>query len=169
MLIRTITGNDTEKLYQMLCQLDEETDYMMYEPGERQRRTKSSDQLRTHIEEASSGTDYILVAENDGGEIVGFLWAERGKLNRILHTAYVVVGIREGYRRRGIGTDFFSKLDKWAKTNGIVRLELTVEFANTLAKSLYERHGFKVEGVRSKSMKVNGEFVDEYYMSKIID
>jgi len=26
-----------------------------------------------------------------------------------------------------------------------------------------------VEGVRPKSMKVNGRFVDEYYMGKILD
>ncbi len=167
MIIRTITEYDAERLYQMLCQLDEETEYMMYEPGERQRRRKGSGQLREQLVKASS-VDYILVAENDDAEFVGFLWAERGKLNRILHTAYIVIGIRKAYCRRGIGTEFFGKLDKWAKSNGIVRLELTVEIENTSAKSLYERNGFKVEGVRYKSMKVNGELVDEYYMGKII-
>ena len=33
----------------------------------------------------------------------------------------------------------------------------------------YEKHGFKMEGIRPKSMKVNGRFVDEYYMGKILD
>ena len=61
------------------------------------------------------------------------------------------------------------QLDEWAGENGIVRLELTVECVNTGAKLLYEKHGFKVEGIRPKSMKVNGRFVDEYYMGKILD
>ena len=61
------------------------------------------------------------------------------------------------------------RLDEWAGKNGIVRLELTVECVNTGAKLLYEKHGFKVEGIRPKSMKVNGRFVDEYYMGKILD
>ena len=61
------------------------------------------------------------------------------------------------------------RLDEWAGENGIVRLELTVECVNTGAKLLYEKHGFKVEGIRPKSMKVNGRFVDEYYMGKILD
>ena len=61
------------------------------------------------------------------------------------------------------------RLDEWAGENGIVRLELTVECVNTGAKHLYEKNGFIVEGVRPKSMKVNGRFVDEYYMGKILD
>lgn len=28
--------------------------------------------------------------------------------------------------------------------------------------------GFEIEGIRPKSMKVNGRFVDEYYMGKIL-
>ena len=107
-----------------------------------------------------------MVAETGTGEIVGYIWAERGKLNRIKHTAYIVIGIRRAYQRRGLGSEFFCLLDKWAKENGIVRLELTVECDNTGAKHLYEKHGFAVEGIRPKSMKVNGRFVDEYYMGK---
>ena len=41
MKIRRIRENDTENFFQMMCRLDEETEYMMYEPGERQRTTKN--------------------------------------------------------------------------------------------------------------------------------
>ena len=85
----------------------------------------------------------------------------------IRHMAYVVVGIREIYRGQGIGTEFFRRLDNWAKEKGIVRLDLTVECPNTKAKNLYEKNGFQVEGIRSKSMKVAGRLTDEYYMAKI--
>ena len=61
------------------------------------------------------------------------------------------------------------RLDEWAGENGIVRLELTVECVNTGAKHLYEKNGLIVEGIRSKSMKVNDRFVDEYYMGKILN
>ena len=60
-------------------------------------------------------------------------------------------------------------MEKWARSEGIIRLELTVECPNIAARVLYEKNGFVVEGIRSKSMKVNGEFVDEFYMSRIID
>ena len=52
--------------------------------------------------------------------------------------------------------------------SGIIRLELTVECDNIHAKTLYEKQGFSVEGVRPKSMLVNGSYVDEYYMGKIL-
>ena len=72
------------------------------------------------------------------------------------------------YRHQGIGTAFFRLVDDWARKNDIVRLELTVECDNIHAKTLYEKQGFSVEGVRPKSMLVNGSYVDEYYMGKIL-
>ena len=168
MVFRTINANDTENFFHMMCRLDEETDYMMYEPGERQERTKDLNRLAGIIEEAESGGDFLICAANETGEIVGFIWAERGKLKRVRHSAYVVTGIRSAYRRQGIGTELFFRLDDWAKKNGIIRLELTVECPNTAAKRLYEKRGFAVEGIKRKTMKVNGSYVDEYCMGKII-
>lgn len=107
MLIRPIEEDDATAFHQMMCLLDEETPFMMYEPGERQARTRSLEPLRHAINEAMSGVDLLMVAQSDDGELVGFVWAQRGKLNRIAHTAYVVTGIREGYRHQGIGTEFF--------------------------------------------------------------
>ncbi len=168
MIIREITGDDTARFYQMTCRLDEETQYMMFEPGERQAKACDLNRLRERIE-AASGEDFVRAAIDDDGEIVGYIWAERRKLNRVRHTAYIVVGIRRAWRRQGIGTAFFRLLDDWARANGVVRLELTVECANDAAKRLYEKHGFRVEGVRSKSMRVEGRLVDEYYMAKIME
>ncbi|WP_130837050.1 GNAT family N-acetyltransferase [Lachnoclostridium sp. Marseille-P6806] len=168
MIIRSILEKDAENLYQMMCRLDEETNYMLYEPGERQKRTRDLSRLSASIAEAVSGSDFLMAAENENGEIAGYIRAERGRLNRIRHTAYIVIGIRRAYRRQGIGTAFFQELERWAKTNDIIRLELTVECANTGAKSLYEKQGFRVEGVRSQSMRVDGRLVDEYYMGKIL-
>lgn len=168
MLIRPVKTEDAESFFHMMCMLDNETPYMMYEPDERKDRTINISGLRGRIEDAVSGGDLLLAAVEDEAEIVGYIWAERGKLNRILHTAYIVVGIREAYRHQGIGTEFFKRLDEWARGNCIVRLELTVECANTAAIRLYEKNGFVVEGRRKKSMKLDGEFVDELYMAKLI-
>ena len=166
MIFKTIKESEAEKFFQMLCQLDEETEYMMYESGERQARSINSDSLRSSIKASNDNDDLLLAAINDSGEIIGFIRAERGKLNRTRHAAYIVIGILRKYRGHGIGNTFFEQLDKWARNNDVVRLELTVECENTVAKKLYEKHGFSVEGLRSKSMRVNGRFVDEYYMGK---
>lgn len=59
--------------------------------------------------------------------------------------------------------------DRWLlQVTCFTFLELTVECPNRAAKHLYEKSGFKVEGIKTKSMLVNGNYVDEYYMAKIL-
>lgn len=166
MIIRPIQVEDTESFFSMMCFLDDETPFMMYEPNEREKTTDATE-LREKIDDAISMDDFLLIAE-ERDHIVGYIWAERGRMNRILHTAYIVVGIREAYQHQGIGTKFFRKLDEWARRNNIIRLELTVECANTAARKLYEKNGFVVEGRRKKSMKLGDKFVDELYMAKLL-
>ena len=168
MNIRKIKVEDAEKFFEMCCQIDEETRFMMFEAGERRQRVRDLGNLKQNIDKAISGIDFVLVAE-DEDELVGFMSAQRGEYNRILHSAYIVVGIKKAYQGRGIGREFFALLDDWARENDIIRLELTVECKNVNAISLYEKCGFKKEGLREKSMRVDGVFVDEYYMAKIIE
>lgn len=167
MVIRPIQVEDAESFFSMMCFLDRETPFMMYEPEERG-KTSDAAGLREKIDDAVSMGDFLLIAEESAKNIVGYIWAKRGRLNRVRHTAYIVVGIREAYQRQGIGTRFFEALDEWARKKGVVRLELTVECANTAARKLYEKNGFAVEGQRARSMKLEDEFVDELYMAKLL-
>lgn len=169
MIYRKVTPEDTEDFFEMMCRLDEETGFMMYEPGERLEKTRDLGFLKAKIEAAYSGSDLLICAENDLSGIVGFIWADKGKLNRTAHSAYIVTGILKAYRRHGIGTEFFRQLDEWARGNGVTRLELTVVCENTAAVRLYEKCGFVIEGRRVGSMKINGKLSDEYYMAKIVE
>lgn len=169
MQVRMIRETDADAFYRMQCALDDETKFMLYEPGERVKTTANSDFVAARIQDALRCKDLILVAESDAGEIVGFLWAERGKLNRISHQAYIVTGIRLAFRNQGIGTAFFEQLVDWAMEHSVSRLELTVICKNVAAISLYQKFGFEIEGLKRKSVLVDGEFLDEYYMAKLLD
>ncbi|WP_245645017.1 GNAT family N-acetyltransferase [Peribacillus loiseleuriae] len=46
------------------------------------------------------------------------------------------IGNLKEYRRRGIGTKLFQKLEEWAITHNILRLELTVATQNEIGVSL---------------------------------
>ena len=163
MIIRRAKLEDANNLLSMLSALDKETKYMLLEPDE---RDNDVSRVQGMIQESINGSNLLLVAEEENN-IVGFLSAERGMLKRIKHTAYIVVGIRGVHRGKGIGTNFFSELDLWAKENLITRLELTVMCPNIVAKHLYENNGFQVEGIKKRSMLVDGEYVDEFYMAKL--
>lgn len=164
---RKLQVNEAQRFWDMMNQLDNETDFMMYEPGEREKTAKDLKPIERLIKNAMEGTDFLLAAEADN-QIAGFISAQRGGLNRIRHTAYVVTGIRAGCRRNGIGTHFFKELDSWSKDVGVTRLELTVMCSNTIAKRLYEKNGFAVEGIKRKSMFDGKNYMDEFYMAKLL-
>lgn len=164
MVIREIGISDADAFWKMQFELDKETKYMMYEPNE---RTKNSNLINSLIQNALDGSNLLLVAENDK-DIIGFISAQRGVPNRIKHTAYIVVGIRKAFQGKGISSEFFKKLDLWARQNAITRLELTVMCPNKMAIHLYEKNGFAIEGIKKNSMFVDGEYVDEFYMAKLL-
>ncbi len=133
MQYRKLAKIDAESFWEMMNQLDYETKYMLYEPGE---RTKNITRIESLIENSIEGDDFLLVAEEDN-KIVGYISAQKGGLNRIAHSAYIVVGILQNYRGKGIGTEFFKQLDNWAEEKKITRLELTVICCQRLAPSIW--------------------------------
>lgn len=62
----------------------------------------------------------------------------------------------------------FAALAAWACEQGLHPLDLTVMAHNTAALSLYQKIGFVIEGTRKDSLRVNGMYVDEYAMAKIL-
>jgi len=162
--VRQGNPNDAKEFLIFLHKLDSETSFMLYEPDERR---INEENLKEKIEETSKNS-LLLIAEKEE-KLIGFLSAERGHANRIKHSAYIVIGILEDFRGKGIGKGLFEELDKWAIEQGIIRLELTVMINNENAISLYRKMGFNIEGTKEKSCLVNGVFVDEYYMAKLLD
>ena len=160
---RTLRPEEAEAFWQLMDRLDHETNYMLYEPGE---RTKDLSRLEAVIRGAAESGDFLLVAEADG-VLVGYISAQKGDVRRTAHSAYIVTGIRAQYRRKGIGTEFFKRLDGWAQENGLQRLELTVVCENEAAVGLYRKSGFRIEGTRRKAVLLNGTWLDEYYMAKV--
>lgn len=163
MEIRKIRVDDDRDYLDMLLNLDKETKNMMFEPGERPQDINIAKGI---IEKSIKGDNLVLVAI-DAKKIVGFLSAQRGGPRRINHSAYIVTGIREKYRGKGIGSKLFFELDNWSRENSITRLELSVICSNLVAKHLYEKNGFEIEGVKKNAMIIDGEYVDEYYMAKL--
>ncbi len=164
MIIRKAIEDDAKIWFEFMSNLDKETNYMLYEEGERKNNEKIIENL---IKNKVKGKDLLLVAD-DNGDLAGFLSASINKVNRVKHVAYIVCGIRKQYRGQGIGTRFFQELDAWALENSLRRLELTVVCENKVAVKLYEKSGFVIEGIQRKSFCLNGKYLDQYYMGKLI-
>ncbi|MFO1444061.1 GNAT family N-acetyltransferase [Bacillus sp. Bva_UNVM-123] len=165
MLIREIQLEDAEKFVNLVKQVEEEAQFMMMEPGE---RMLSADVQRKRIEQMKNEPNStVLLAEQDGN-LVGYLIVVGGSGKRILHRGYLVIGILKEYRGQGIGSKLFQRLDEWAKTHHISRLELTVVTKNEIAVALYKKSGFEIEGTKRNSLSIDNEYYDEYYMAKLL-
>ncbi|TYR80551.1 GNAT family N-acetyltransferase [Priestia megaterium] len=166
MLIREIEMTDAHKFVELIKQVEKESKYMMFEGDERKLSSEQQEKNIEIIKQQANSTIFVAEINN---EIVGYLHAVGGAVNRNRHVAYVSIGILKEYRGGGIGVSLFNQLESWAKEQRIHRLELTVVVENVVAIHLYKKAGFQVEGTKKDSLKINGLFVDEYYMAKILD
>jgi RimJ/RimL family protein N-acetyltransferase len=160
--IRPLTPDDAAAFLALCLQLDAETPFMLLEPGER--RTTVAEQRSQIVQMAAAGS-ITFVAERDD-QLVGYVAAERGMYRRNRHSAYVVVGILHAFTGQGIGARLFAAVDQWARAENVHRLELTVMIHNHRAVRLYEKMGFRVEGIRQHAIRKNNVYVDEYAMAK---
>jgi RimJ/RimL family protein N-acetyltransferase len=164
--IRAIQESDAAAFLALRTQLDGESRFMMLEPGERgQDLERQRAQLRSVL---ASDNDMIWLAITGDQQLAGYLEAEGGRFRRNRHVATLIVGVLHAYQGQGIGSRLFQGLESWAGEAGIQRLELTVMVHNEAAYALYDKMGFSVEGRRRRSLWVDGEFVDEYSMAKLL-
>jgi len=81
------------------------------------------------------------------------------------HIGILGMGLLPAFRHRGIGTALLSAAVAAAWARGLTRIELTVREDNANAKRLYERLGFRSEGLHKQSMLVAGQYHDCYSMA----
>ncbi|WP_100371923.1 GNAT family N-acetyltransferase [Bacillus sp. FJAT-45037] len=165
MKIRQVIHKDAEKLEKLIKQVESESDFMLMNPGERKTTVEQFKKQMDHFDKQENAV--IFGAELDA-QLIGYLMAIGGSVERTKHSAFIVVGILKEYRGKGIGTKLFERLDDWAREVGLVRLELTVVTKNEAGLSLYTKSGFEIEGLKRRSLSIDGLFYDEHYMSKLL-
>jgi RimJ/RimL family protein N-acetyltransferase len=139
---------------------------MMLEPGE---RTITPEEQRTQLEDLLKHENQTIFVAEHNDQLVGYLAAIGGQSKRNRQSVYIIIGILQAFTGQGIGTKLFQTLEEWAHQQHIHRLELTVMSHNKAGVALYKKQGFEIEGTKRHSLMVNGQFVDEYYMAKLLD
>ncbi|OLS36889.1 GNAT family N-acetyltransferase [Bacillus sp. MRMR6] len=165
MHIREIKIGDERQLLELIQEVENHSEYMLFEPGERHATIESQRKMIEAMVKDENST--MLVAE-DKGKLVGYLLARGSLANRTKHSIYLVIGIRKEYRGQGIGMILFTEIKKWSLERKVHRLELTVAVENLAGIRLYQKMGYEVEGRKRDSLFIAGRYIDEYYMSKLI-
>jgi RimJ/RimL family protein N-acetyltransferase len=163
--IREITRDDASNFASLTQQVEKESDFMLFEPGERKITPEQQFKRIEAIEQEENSTIFIVEETN---KLVAYMVVIGGFASRNKHSAYLVIGVLKEFSGRGIGTKLFEKLHKWTIEHKIHRLELTVMNHNERAISLYKKVGFEIEGIKRHSLFINGNYIDEYYMAKLV-
>lgn len=84
----------------------------------------------------------------DGDEVCGFVWAYPHRWRDEDRMYVSEIRVREGWRRRGIGTELLRLVEERAQEMGLGALYLHAEADNPDAVRLYESLGYELERVQ---------------------
>lgn len=114
--------------------------------------------------ELQNDTAVFLVAENEQGEVLGFLG-----MHHVLDECDIAqVAVSEKFRRSGVGFWLMSAAADYAAKNGVTRLMLETRQSNLPARTLYEKFGFVQDGYRPRFYEAPQEdaVLYSYYLKK---
>ncbi|MFX3674950.1 MAG: N-acetyltransferase family protein [Paenisporosarcina sp.] len=165
LIIRPVDLEDARSIIQLQQAIYSETDFMLFGIDDRRMTVQS---IRKQIGEWKKSLNSSMFVGILNGEFAGFIVILGGPAPRASHRASLVIGVRKAFHGKNVGTALIKKAESWAKEINIERMELTVMENNERAIYLYKKMGYLVEGTRSHALKINNEFVNEYYMGKLI-
>jgi RimJ/RimL family protein N-acetyltransferase len=127
---------------------------------------RSSGEERRYLRALRRHSDAAVFVAETNGTIVGRLSLSRDIHPASEHVADVGLMVAQEHRRLGVGTALMQAAEQWAKHVGIQKLELHVFPHNAPAIALYERLGYRREGLRRRHFRREGELVDAILMAK---
>lgn len=166
--IRAIVPNDAGQLLTIQKQLAKETDYLVMDALG---MGLSTDDLSTHLERINGSSVDLLLGAFLEEKLVAIASVHTKKEVRLSHISEVGIAVLEEFWGLGLGSILMEELlDFVRQTPEIRRLELTVQKRNQRAIHLYEKFGFLSEAVMPRgAVDEEGQFLDVYLMSKLID
>lgn len=110
-----------------------------------------------------------IVADVDGS-IVGYVTlASPTSLPENAHVAQIRgLAVHPAVQGRGIGRQLLQQAEQRARDTGRRKLALRVLSTNTRARALYASCGFVVEGVLIDEFRIDGMWVDDILMARVL-
>jgi RimJ/RimL family protein N-acetyltransferase len=123
--------------------------------------------MRTFVLDMISNAHPQVVAVVDA-QVIGWCDIRRHPQPTHAHCGTLGMGIIPGFRDKGLGTRLIRAAVGQAREQGLHRVELHVHADNLRAIALYEKVGFKREGVARDAVKIDGRYVDSIGMAVIL-
>lgn len=166
-LLRNAHEKDAGAIMKIKAGILSEKVFMLREEDEANLNEESErSEIAEHLE--SEGSVYIVAEISE--EVVGFLEFMNGSLKRTKHSGMFSVYITGEFRGNGIGRLLLEMLIHWAEKHMLIeKVTLAVFSTNAAAIGLYEKMGFKIEGICPRDMKLSdGSYIDSVLMYRFV-
>jgi ribosomal protein S18 acetylase RimI-like enzyme len=103
-------------------------------------------------------------------DLVGIAGLRREPLDQVRHKAVLWgVFVSPDRRRDGLARKLFSRVQSFAREEGVRQIQLCVNAENVRARNLYRSLGFESFGVEPRAMRVGDKYFDEEHMVLRLD
>lgn len=126
---------------------------------------RSVDEVAARLVPAADGSVCVF-GIFEGGALAGFVALIHPQRKKLRHGAELAgMYVAPAFRRRGLGAALLRAAIAHVRSlDGVRQLGLSVNAANTAAKSLYRSAGFVSWGVQPQALRIDGAFHDEEHM-----
>lgn len=163
--IREIGINDIDSFVKLLTTIYDESDYLIYNPGEY--APSNNDAIANLEHYITSPSNAIYVAENND-ELVGFAIVTTGNFEHTRHEAIFSMGVIRHYREKGLGQSLINSVEAWCLNHHIRRIEASVVPENETAVDLFKTAGYQIDGELRDKLYIDGKYFNKYVMSKLL-
>ncbi|AZP03403.1 N-acetyltransferase [Jeotgalibaca ciconiae] len=167
-MIREAIPTDAKEILAFSKKTGSETDFLTYGPEGLELSEAFEEMYLEGLMEKEN--EIMLIATINNEELIGIASVGSNDKPKTRHVGEVGITVEKEFWGFGIGTVLMEEVEIWAKESGIIkRLELTVHAGNERAIKLYEKMGYQKEGIMSRVMYIDDEFVEGIMMSLLID
>jgi hypothetical protein len=155
---------DAASWLSFLQALDQDTNFMMFEPGERSLSINKCEDAIRRINGVRGAI--LLLFRNEAGEVVGYIQGDVLPLERKAHVMSVSGGLLSIYRGdtgKAMLRHFFEEIEREGVIN---RIEGVVMANNVRMLMLALSHGMVIEGMKRGAVKLKSGVQDEYVVAK---
>lgn len=167
-LLRSPGEEDAADMLDFITRASGETEFLLKYPEEYADYTIEREQkLLRDVCDAPNQAMFACLVD---GRIAGNCQITFMSNRKERHRASVAIGLLREYWGLGIGTRMFREMFQAAeKRGGIRQIELDFIEGNDRARSLYEKMGFRITGVKPDAVRLkDGTFRNEYMMLKML-
>jgi RimJ/RimL family protein N-acetyltransferase len=167
--LRSAVAADARAYRMFLCEVFRDGEGMVLSLDEYAVR-ETDETIRKQIETEAAHESGLILLAWERERILGELTLHVGKLRSQRHVARLGISLGVEARGVGLGSALLEATLEFTRKQGVLeRIELGVLADNLRARALYQKYGFREEGIRRAAFKFeSGQRVDDVSMALIL-